>query len=333
MRAGAPGADGLLCIVVIGKIVFRHMDGQARSLVPQIFTLERVGVILRMPGDENLTAAVVGDGVDAGFLTFGKNLQPRGGQHLLPADGGVPGVGYQEGVVKAAEQDGIPVYHPVAEHTEELLWQRVFLQSIVVVQRRLGRPADVKGAVHMGLAPVKDGAQLVPVLHLLKVQLFHRRAGDDHAVEVPVLHLVKGFVEGQHVLLGGVARHMALHLEQLQLHLQGCVAQQPCQLGFGDDFGGHQVQKENLQRADFLRQGAALLHHEDILALQHLFRRQVVGNLDGHNAQPPLLIPQGPAADQPADPPLFPARRTAAAGCRRCPDAAAAPRARCHGSG
>ena len=40
--------------------------------------------------------------------------------------------------------------------------------------------------------------------------------GDDHAVVAVVPDLVKGLVEGQHVVLGDVLRLVALHLQQLQ---------------------------------------------------------------------------------------------------------------------
>ena len=49
----------------------------------------------------------------------------------------------------------------------------------VVVKPRLRAPADVEGGVDVRLRPFHDLAQFVPVLHFLKLEVFHRRAGDD----------------------------------------------------------------------------------------------------------------------------------------------------------
>ena len=82
----------------------------------------------------------------------------------------------------------------------------------------------------------------------LELHQLHRRTGDDEAVEGAVLHLIEGLVEGQHVGLGGVFGHVAAGGDELQLNLQGRVAQHPGQLGLGVHLGGHQVQKKNMQR-------------------------------------------------------------------------------------
>ena len=93
----------------------------------------------------------------------------------------------------------------------------------------------------MGFAPLHDLAKLRPVVHLFEVHQFHRRTGDDQAVEGPVPHAGEGFVEGQHVGLGGIFGHMARRCDQLQLNLQGGVPQYPGQLGLCVHLGGHQV--------------------------------------------------------------------------------------------
>jgi len=71
-------------------------------------------------------------------------------------------------------------------------------------------------------------------------------------------------------------------LQKRQLHLQGRVAQKAGKLGLGDDLGGHQVEKQDLQRTDVLRDRAGLGHHKDVLFLQRAGGRKGIGNLDGH---------------------------------------------------
>ena len=136
--------------------------------------------------------------------------------------------------------------------------------------------------MNVGLAPLHNLGQLLPVIHLLKGQILHRRAGDDHTVEFPVFQLIEGLIEGQQMLLRGILGPMAGHHHQLQMHLQGGVAQNSAQLGLGDDFCGHQVQQHNFQRADMLGLGPGLLHDENILVFQGLRRREIVGYLNWH---------------------------------------------------
>ena len=161
-------------------------------------------------------------------------------------------MGHHEHVVAAPEEHVALPLHNMGEYPEELLFQGMLLDAMVVVQSRLGSPADVEGGVDVALGPLHDSAQLLPVLHLLEGQVLHRRAGDDHAVVVVLPHVVKVAVEGQHVLLGRILGYMVPGGDELQLHLQGGVAQQAAELGFRGDLGGHQVQQQNFQRPDIL---------------------------------------------------------------------------------
>ena len=62
----------------------------------------------------------------------------------------------------------------------------------MIVKPRLRAPADVQACEWTCvLLHSMISAQLRPVVHLLKGQVLHRRAGDDQAVKVLVLHLVK----------------------------------------------------------------------------------------------------------------------------------------------
>ena len=102
-------------------------------------------------------------------------------------------------------------------------------------------PANMEGAIYIGLCPIHDPAKLVPVVHFLKGHLLHRRAGDDHTVVFPVLYLIKGVVELVHVTFRGVLGSMTAYLQKVHIHLQWRVAQQTQQLGLRVDLGGHQI--------------------------------------------------------------------------------------------
>ena len=43
----------------------------------------------------------------------------------------------------------------------------------------------------MGLAPLHNRLELIPVIHFLILQILYRRPGNDHAVELLILNLIK----------------------------------------------------------------------------------------------------------------------------------------------
>ena len=138
-------------------------------------------------------------------------------------------------------------------------------------------------AVHVRPAPFHDAAQLRPVFDLLKRHLLHRCAGDDQPVEPAVAHVLERLIEFQQMLAGRVFGFVAVRVDELQLHLQRRVAEQPRQLRLCGDFGGHEIQNENLQRADVLRDGPRLVHDKNILVRQRFFAgRQAVRDHNGH---------------------------------------------------
>ena len=65
----------------------------------------------------------------------------------------------------------------------------------------------------------------------------------------------------------------AFGMDQLQLHLQGGIAQKAGKLGLGFDLFRHQVQKQDAQRTDILCQRTCFCHDEDVFIGQHLCRR------------------------------------------------------------
>jgi hypothetical protein len=138
----------------------------------------------------------------------------------------------------------------------------------------------------VGACPVHQLDELGPVVDVLERQLLDRRAGDDEAVEALVAHLAERRVVLEQVLRRGVLRLVRLHVQELDLDLQGGVAEQAQQLRLGDHLRRHQVEDREPQRADVLVQGAVLAHDEDVLALENAHRGQRVGNLDGQSRGP-----------------------------------------------
>lgn len=90
-----------------------------------------------------------------------------------------------------------------------------------------------------------------------------------------------------------LARHMggrmAGGVQQGQLHLNGAVGQQPGQLGLGGNFGGHQVQRQNPQRADLLAFGPLAVHYKYVFLPQRRIGGQVLRDDQRHGSLTPLV--------------------------------------------
>ena len=177
-------------------------------------------------------------------------------------------VGSVEHLIKAAYKRVCRAGDPVLEHAEHLFRQQLLAHAIMVVQPCLCAPADMEGGVDVRFAEVHDLAQFVPVVHLLKIHGLHRRAGDDHTIVTVVLYLVKGLVKGLKVGSRHMGGRVAGGLQQGHVHLQRGVGQQPGDLGLGGDLGGHQVQDQNFQRTDMLRQRPLPVHDKDVFFIQ-----------------------------------------------------------------
>ena len=93
----------------------------------------------------------------------------------------------------------------------------------MIVQTCLRSPADMERGKDIGFAPLHNLAQFVPVLHLLKSHLFHRRAGNDHSVETHILNIVKSLIKFKEMFRGGVFGNMGFHLDQFHIHLKRSV--------------------------------------------------------------------------------------------------------------
>ena len=98
-------------------------------------------------------------------------------------------------IIEATHQRHRPVDDTVLIDSEQLLIHDMLLDSVVMIKPRLGPPADMNGGGYMGGGPVHDLRQLRPVIHILKLHLLHRCAGDDHTVKLLLPDLIKGHIK------------------------------------------------------------------------------------------------------------------------------------------
>ena len=120
----------------------------------------------------------------------------------LLIDAGITGDGNIEIVVHPAHDDFLAVQHLLTIYPGELLGKEHLFYTKVVVETRLRAPAYMKCRKYVSFGPFHDPAQLIPVLHLLKRELFDGRAGDDKTVEILILYLIYRYIKL--IQMGGI---------------------------------------------------------------------------------------------------------------------------------
>ena len=132
----------------------------------------------------------------------------------------VPGMGDVEYIVKATEKGRLLFDGGVGKHAEQLFIQGVLGDTIVIKQAGLGAPAHMECGVDVSFGPLHDLAELFPVIHVLKIQIFYRRASDNHTIVTVFSDLLKGGVERIQVLAVCVLRGMANGFKKVYIDLQ-----------------------------------------------------------------------------------------------------------------
>ena len=121
----------------------------------------------------------------------------------------------------------------------------------------------------MRLCPVHYLAYFLPVIHVLKFHLLDRSSCDYKTVEVHIAYLVKGLVEVQQVLAGGVPAGVRGGLHERDLYLERGIRQAAEYLGLGDYLCRHEVKYADLQRPYILMERAVLRHDKYMLVFEY----------------------------------------------------------------
>ena len=159
-----------------------------------------------------------------------------------------------ENVIEASEEGlvGLVGVDGLREDAKHLHRQLVLLYAIEVVQRSLCRPADVEGGGDVGACPVEDFGNLVPIGDILEWHVLDGCAGDDHTVELTGTQFLEIDVELLHVFYWRVLRGVRLEFHEGDVELQRRVGEQAYEVCLGGYLQGHEVEHDDLQRADVL---------------------------------------------------------------------------------
>ena len=241
-----------------------------------------------MSHDEDPAAAVCHGQENSGLFGFRQNRQLAAGVNVRRGDFRMSGVRRQEHIVESSHQRDLAVHHLMPEKTEHFLIQRFLLKPVEMIQGRLGGPAEKDRRGHMRICPVHDLRQLLPVIHFLEFHLFHRGAGNDHTVKLHIFQFRKSLVKLIQMTERGVFCLMAFHRHESHIHLKRRVGQRSQKLKFRFLFQRHQIQDQDLDRADILMDRPFFIHHKNIFSFQYFFYRKVTLYLNRHFLSPPF---------------------------------------------
>ena len=267
----------------IGKIVVRRTDGQSLGDVPLVFTAKGVAVILHVPRQKDLFVVLGFCDGQTRRIRFAQHDEIADALHILEVHRGVAGMRDVKDIVNAFEKR-IVLFDALAvrKHAEQFFGKQIFLDAVMIIQRRLRTPADVNGAGDVPIRKIEDLFQFIPIQHLFEGHGLHGRTRDDHAVEVLILDLLERFIELFQMRRGGVLALVRFGVHEGDVHLQRRIGEKAHELGLRFHLGGHEIKNGDLQWTDVLRERALVAHDEDVFALQCRICGDIFGNDDRH---------------------------------------------------
>ena len=238
--------------VVVFVIILRDFDGQVFADITFVLTVKSHTIIFRMSHYKDLAATVCHCKEKPCFIGFSKHCQFFTVMDILDGNFRMSGMRCKEHIVESAYQRNLTVHHFMPEKTEHLLIKFAFFQSIVVVESCLCSPAQINGGGNMGVCPVHDLYQFLPVVYLFEFHLLYRSTCDDHSIVFVIFQFRKCLIKFIQMTHRCILRFMALYCHKGDIYLQRCVGKGTQKLKLCLLFQRHQVQNEDLNGADIL---------------------------------------------------------------------------------
>ena len=114
-------------------------------------------------------------------------------------------------IVKTTHKRNLAVLYFVRIQSKQLFRQKLFLNPIIMIKSCLCAPAYMQCRSHMLLRPVHNRAHLLPVIDLLKRDIFHRRPCDNQAIVALACNLFESSIKAIQMIGGCIERYMACH--------------------------------------------------------------------------------------------------------------------------
>ena len=182
-------------------------------------------------------------------------------------------MGHVMHLVKPIGEEAVFIAQTLRKHTKELGRKLFFANAVQMIERSQSGPAQVHRRENMQLAPVHNRLVLLPVVDALEGEVLNRGAGNDEAIIVLVHKMVERVVELHQVVRRHVLGLMRRHAHEVTVHLNGRLGNESQDLGFGFNFGGHEVKNGNFEWSNLLVACDLVLKREDALLMQNLLCR------------------------------------------------------------
>ena len=173
-----------------------------------------------MSGYKEFTSATCHYHIHSRIFRLGKQCQFRHLQDILPTYLCMTAVRYIKTIIKATKNRMVRFQYPMFEDTEHLLFQRIFRNSIMMIEPGLRRPTYIQSRSHMRTCPIKNFRNLIPISHFLEIHLFHRCSRNNHTIILLMTHLVEIRIERLHVFYRCILGGMTFDLHKRDLHLK-----------------------------------------------------------------------------------------------------------------
>src|SRR5215212_6433945 len=160
----------------------------------------------------------------------------------------------------------------------------MFGHAMKMAKARLRTPADVHRGMNVGLCPVENAPELVPICDALEFEQFDGRTGDNETIELIIPYAFPIPIEGQHVLGRRVLWRVRGDLDEGHLDLKRGSPDKPGELRLSPDLVRHQIKEADPERPYILTDGNFLRHDHHAFALERRARWKIIGDFYRHLA-------------------------------------------------
>ena len=227
---GAPGDQRRIIGVVVEIIVLRQIHIITDALVATVFRIKGIRCILQMTCDIELTTCSGHHDTHTTIWRLCNQGQILICQDILTMDLRMTAMRHHKHIIETTEDRQSFLQRILREDAEHLLLQRIFGNTIMIIQACLSRPADIKRTGDMGTGPIEDIGNLIPVVHLFKIKRLYRCTCDDHTIKLLIAHRFEVAVEHHHVFDRRILGGMTTQFHETDLQLQGGVRKETDQV-------------------------------------------------------------------------------------------------------
>ena len=129
--------------IIVYIIIAGNLYWQAFIQVTAVFRIQCQRRIFRVPRDKELTSTPCHRHIDTSLFRFGKQRQFRNFQNIFPAHFRMTAMRHIETIVKTTEDGMERFQYTMLKDAEHFLFQRIFRNSIMMIQSGLRCPTYI----------------------------------------------------------------------------------------------------------------------------------------------------------------------------------------------